>query len=278
LGRYCRFRDIAAIPEDEAAAVIAPPPLNSGEGSVWKDSVDLAEELGAVSRSSGELKLLGPVWEDIGHGDVSSARRGLRRLVLAAEHNEGLWSKSKGAWSADGAREFSRIAVWFLQVPIEETGPGGESPYTVARNMVEGPTDALLVENDEQWRVFERWGSALGLVASFDEVALADPTAAVADEITDVFSGSERLPSREVRDKILNAIPVLQGGRDAEGLDRWLRDRPSREAAHAGVGLSVALLRLKAAGVLRFEQRSDGDRLILSYAEESPTDIVLTRE
>jgi hypothetical protein len=283
LARYCRQRDIGAAPEDSLRETIAPTGLTSragggeesasGEGTVWRDSIELALELGIVERRDGDLVFDQRVMTELAADDVPSFRRALRRIVLAPEHNDGLWDSDGGeGWSSLGAREFSRIAVWHLETP-----PGTlstETAYDAARRSVEGP--AKLVENVEQWRVFVRWAEALGLISRVDSFPLPDPTIAVGEELAEVFSGQDELPALKVRDGLAHSVPVLRHGAYARGLDDFLLEKPRRLEAEAGPALAFALARLERRRLISFDRRSDADQLVLSdpHSSENPTHVL----
>lgn len=279
IARYCVYRGIANAPETELQGALVPQGLTSrqaddaagSEGTVWRDTIDLMLELGIADRRDGELAFRDDVLTDLAAEETPTFRRVLRSIILAPEHNSGLWDHADGdAWPSSAAREFSRIAVWLLETQVGELS--GDA-YEVARRSVEGPTK--LVENVEQWRVFLRWAEAVGLTSRVGTFQLPDPTVAIEEELPDVFLSKEDLPALKVRDGLLSAIPVLRNGAYSSGLDRFLVDKPRRLHAEAGPALAFALSRLERRGVIGFDRRSDSDQLVLSdpHSTDNPTHI-----
>jgi hypothetical protein len=285
LARYCEYRGVYEVEEERLRDTLAPATLltpRSGEttagatGTVWKDSIDLAVELGIAAREDGVVRFQEALIADLAAADVSSFRRSLRRVVLAHEHNDGLWDQTADStWSAQGAREFSRIAAWVLDsAPGELTFDGA---YEASRRAIEG--SAKLIENVEQWRVFVRWAEAIGLSSRVADYQLCDPALAVEEEIGDVFAGGDSvLPARSVRDRLVTVLPVLRDGTYTRGLDRFLAKRPRRLPNEAGHALAFALRRLAARGVITFDRQSDADQLILDdpQSDRNPTHIALS--
>src|SRR5438477_4556009 len=110
LARYCEYRGMHEVDEERLRETLAPAtlvPPRSGEttaggaGTAWKDSVDLAVELGIVVRGDGVVRFQEALLADLAAADVSSFRRSLRRVDLAHEHNDGLWDQTADStWSA----------------------------------------------------------------------------------------------------------------------------------------------------------------------------------
>lgn len=272
LARYCDYRGVKAAPEEHLRNVISQHRADA-EGSVWSDTILVAEELGVLSKDdSGVLRLDRSTIRELAADDDKTYRRALRRRVMGVEHNNDPWSTTDGRWSSEGAREFSRIAAWLLQVPIETLQTDG--PYELARKDVKGPSEDKLVENEIQWRTFVRWGIALGLVSVIDDLVLPDPTVAIEEELADL------LPSREAhvvafKDAVVERLPVLLGGAYTRGLDTFLREPPHRSPRAAGSGLSLALRRLERRGVIDVDRRSDAEHLELDGLGRQPTHLAL---
>lgn len=279
LARYFSYRGTEEMPEDEAAAAVAPEALAPrGSGSVWSDSVGLAEEFGMLTRRKGTIRLTHSAWQELASESLSSVGRALMSLVFEEAQNEGLWEGNAKGWRSECARDFSRIASWFLQTGLDRPFKGEEDQSDLSRKEVEGPGGERLVENPTQWGVFERWAVSLGLVTTLKGFPLPDPTSAVAREIESLIEPGERMPSRTLRSRIVERIPVLQGGTYARGLDDFLREDVDRQAHDAGIGLSVALVRLYRAGWIDLAEESDGDRLRLAYTDRAPTSVTLVAQ
>ena len=277
---YLSLRERTDIDAGDLRQVIASAPVVQGEknpepdadwkedGSMWRDSIDVAVELGALTRDGdrltvGDQSLLGAA------ADEGSFRSALRRRVLAADNTDGLWD---GSWSQVAAQEFARIAVWALMKPVDALM--SRDAAGAAQKEVAGPDDAKLVENPDQWRVFVRWASALGLTSTLDRALIPDPTVAVRDELDDSFKDAGEVSALDLRDGLVQRIPVLAHGRLAQGITHHLRDGPQKAHPNdAGEGLSVALERLQREGTVGFEVRSDAPSLRLTGAVADPTHV-----
>jgi hypothetical protein len=266
LARYCQYRGIKDAPEHTLRNVVTQH-RGDVDGSVWSDTLLVAAELGVLSNEAGVLQLDGSSIRELAVDDDHMFRRALRRRVMAYDHNHDPWDTVDGRWSSAGAREFSRIATWLLQVPVEVLQTNG--PYELARKEVSGPSDDKLVENQTQWRTFLRWGIALGLVSMIDDLVLPDPTVAIEEELSDLLAGEVHVIA--FRDGVVKCLPVLLGGAYAHGLDGFLHERPRRDPRAAGSGLSLALRRLERRGVISVDRRSDAEHLALDGLVRQPT-------
>jgi len=282
VARYLRYRSMTEVGEDSLRRTIAPnsfiapgtrEDVGAVEGSMWRDSIDLAVEFRIAERRDGQLAFTEQTVEDLAADDLAIFRRTLRRIVLSPEHNQRLWESSEGGWPSAGAREFSRVAVWFFELHPEPMT--NESAYDAAQQSVQGSDK--LIENVEQWRIFARWAEALGLISRLEPTWLADPTVAVEEELAEVFGPRDELPALQLRDDLARAIPLLRPGEYVDGLDAFLTEKPTRLDDEAGPALAFALSRLESRGLIDFDRRSDADQLILAdpHSSENPTHILL---
>ena len=272
VARYCRYRDLSEVTEGHLQTVLAPKDPGTA-GSTWKDTIAVMVELKLVERRDDTIVVGSELKGDLADDDLDVFRRALRLTTFADDSNSSLWETDGGRWSSAGAREFSRIAAWFLERPL-----GSEARiYDEARREVTG--DSKLVENEEQLRVFVRWASALGLGVMLLGRPLPDPTVAVRQELAQAFGGEKRLPALALRDRLVAAIPVLRGGSYAAGMTPFLVDASPRPPDSAGPGLRIALRRLERAGVVKMSTASDARPLVLERADgKNPSHVTLTQQ
>lgn len=272
LARYCSYREIEEISEQDLQRVIAPDALGGGgAGSAWRDTLLLAQEFDLLDLRDGVVVIAAEMKGELADDDIQRFRTALRRLVLGPAHNDRLWDLTGGRWSSVGSREFSRAAAWFLDQPLERS-EGTLSDR--ARRQV--PGDQKVIENEEQARVFIRWATSLGLAATLFGEPIPDPSVSVRDELPGAFGGEGDLPALALRDRLVAALPVLYTGPYAAGLDKVLAPSPRRLPAAAGAGLLVALRRLERQGTLKFRERSDAPALVLEEPDTAnPTHIGL---
>ncbi len=201
--------------------------------------------------------------------------RELRRIVMAARNNEGLFGE--GASQEDGAerekherlstthaREFTRIQAWVLLGDPR----AGSLFFTHHRNaqrnvqLLQDRYDATdLVVNGNRWTNFRRWSLFLGfsrhdhLAGSPKAGIVPDPTRAVRDELESIRSEATEMSLLELRDRLAERLPVLDGGSYRADVRRHVGAR--EDARLASPSLALALLRCERAKMLRFEARAD---------------------
>lgn len=273
IARYCAFRGTSEIDESELEGAVAPMSLGDGGrgapkgGSVWSDTIGLCEEFGLVTKGGGTVRVDERVTEQFAEGDVARFRANLRAEVFASANNDGLWETTrKGSWSSDASREFSRVAVWFLEQRPDELLNADDTPYALARKEVEREGEKL-VENQEQWRVFCRWAGALGLAMPVGDQHVPDVTQAVAEEFSMMFRSTQTLPAPDVRDELLKRIPVLRDGAYAGGLWKFVANSPTSAASEAGPAVGFALRRLSIRELISFKYDSDAPQLPIGEPE-----------
>ena len=271
IARYCRYRDLSEVTDAGLQAVIAPGGLGEVEGSAWKDTMNVMDDLGLLELRDSQVLISPSLKEGLADDAHYVFRAALRAVVFAEENNSDLWDTEDGRWSSTGSREFSRIAAWFLERALLRE----DALVDRCRRDVAG--ENKVIENEEQLRVFIRWATALGLAVPLFGNTVPDPSVAVREELAAAFDGADQIPTLTLRDRLTSAIPVLRGGSYATGLDRFLTDQASRPPDEASPGLRTALWRLERAGVLKFRSTSDGDPLVLGAADAlNPTHATLT--
>ena len=194
---------------------------------MWRDTIDLMVELGIAERRDGELALRDDALGDLAAEETSMFRRTLRGIILAPEHNTGLWDHAKGEpWPSTAAREFSRMP------PGYRKARSANNLVMQRRPSVEPVAPSKARRNS--WRTqsngesFVRWADALGLTSRVGAFQLPDPTVAVEEELAGVFrskgdfrhSRCERVSWARYR---FSAMARIRGG-----LDRFLTDKPRR--------------------------------------------------
>lgn len=225
------------------------------------------------------LKLSGP---PPGSSDAAADQffvRELRRLLLASQNNDPLFHEGdpedeEAEREADErlstrlAREFTRVQAWvLLRDPALPTlhMTYREDARSIERlqRRYEGRS---LVVNSTRWASFRRWSMFLGfsrverLAAQRQQVGLIpDPTRAVVDELAEIATEAEELPLVDLRARLAEELPVLDGGRyQSEVADHVGTDERQDEALSGP--LALALLRTEKSDALRLELRSDFGR------------------
>jgi hypothetical protein len=204
----------------------------------------------------------------------------LRRLVMASKHNTSLFGEAKATeegaererdekLSSTEAREFTRIQAWLLMQ--DPTKPSLFYAHKDPRRNVQQLQNLYsgrdLVVNSNRWTNFRRWSLFLGfsrqdrLAGSPKAGLVPDPTQAVRDEIDVVRAETREVPLVELRDRLAERLPVLDGG----AYRREVRSHVggADDPRIASPALALALLRCEQAKILDFATRDDfaGGRL-----------------
>ena len=199
--------------------------------------------------------------------------RELRRLVFLERNNEPLFQLGSGddegdddapgeesdgePLSANHSREFTRILCWLLlqdpaRPPLEWTGPEDRNVQ-----LLQGQYDGRdLVSNNNRWVNFRRWSQFLGFARDNGKNGLIpDPTVAVQDAVAELDASSSELPIVDLRARLADALPVIDGGVYRREVLSHLGVEESPDTASAS--LTMALLRLQGAGEIALERRAD---------------------
>jgi hypothetical protein len=247
---------------DQARSVLSPTVLFGGEvdkEATFDRAVRTLRDLGFVTWDETRLGL--SEWANQAPiADLDAYTDLLRRAVLDPERNTGLADND----SQTGPRDLVRALAWFLtQDPL---GPplgwqevaerqGGAFAEHVGRPVV----------NPNRWNMFCGWAPALGFATppvlsgegKGGERLIPDCTPAVKRTVQTRWRKGDRVDAVEVVAGVLDALPVLPGGRYSQALGLPV---PSHRQAPS---LSHALLRGHDEGWIALASRSDAAREIL---------------
>ena len=198
--------------------------------------------------------------------------RTLRGIVLDQGNNERFWEADDNR-SAD----FTRALSWML---------AQNAYYTDFSSFEDAQKREIEQFNDEsirvftsnvRWSGFKAWASFLGFgwTAKFpkNDTFVIDPTVAVRDALGAVFGDSGELDHKTFFPRLARELPVVDGGRyrlEVEGrIDARKWQAPGPDVV--STSLSRSLERLRAAGVLTLESRTDADkRTLTGQGQTSP--------
>lgn len=205
--------------------------------SVWSVDPAIAEALKAARDS------------DIGWFRAELLRRINSEAMTALANNE-------------KAADLVLGMTWFLQQdPLKPLGSqfGNGAERTLGELAHTDGTLVHAVENQEQWRSFQRWIFALGLARNVDvpgvKVVVADASTAIADSLG-------HLPANERADEWLTELrrhlPIF-------GASSLMAALPTPRAGWNDIPLAVSLglLKLERQGVLTMESADDGRGVIM---------------
>ncbi len=241
---------------ESAKRLLTPPTLLSEEAKEFGMAVKSLADLGVVT-DDGEAVELASAGRALSPDDVGGFNGLLRRAALDPARNGGLADSP----DLDGPKDLVRALAWFLtRDPLESQG--WESVAQFQRGAFASHLPPPFA-NEVRWGRFVYWGPALGFTAASlipKEGAMRlvpDCTVAVRDTVLALWKEGETIRASEAVDQILEALPVLPGGRYSRMLGLIPPD------GQVAASLSNALLAGEADGWLAFSSPSDADNIFL---------------
>ena len=188
-----------------------------------------------------------------------------RRLLFNESNNENFWD-NEGTRAAD----FTRALAFILAQDIYAHEFGAHAQVQGLEQRQVHDETCRILQNDVRWNGLRFWGDYLGFFW-VGQRRWPDPTAAVRDELPEVFGKKNELPAAEFIGRLAERLPVLDGGRyrlkieDTLDASEW--KRPARPDL-LSTSLSRALWRLsQPGGPLQLDPRADaGDGRTLQRA------------
>lgn len=247
--------------------VVAPPSLSPDPAKQQRDvrlNLNSMVELGLASRTDDRIKLSSEAAKAADKGSPTIATL-IRTRILSEELNTAPWG------SQEGARDLTNSLAWFLTYSPSDAPISMEGNAPTAKALQErdfGPRHSgndddsgWPISNGSRWTSFQRWACALGFAwRSPSQRLIPDPTPAVRESLTEVFSGAKTLDARSFVDALGATIPVLEAGRYRRLVEQhWTRQPSDLESLTPAT--SEALLRLEESGHLQFDDRADAARI-----------------
>ncbi|GGO02024.1 protein DpdG [Micromonospora parathelypteridis] len=212
----------------DAEAVLSPPSLIPGgdKQRTFERAVGTAEELGLVERIEENLVLSADAGA-VGGENIEAFYDLLRRRVLTRVDAETLATDP----SQTRGKDLLRSLCWFLtldsQVALVTANTFGSEQHNALAEDLGNP-----LKNMARWNGFTYWAPALGfadtplLPYSGARALVPDCTRAVRRTVRETWRPGTQLTAREFVDGLLEALPVLPGGRSslALGLEPRLHD------------------------------------------------------
>jgi hypothetical protein len=277
------YRSVLAhgpLPRSRLLSLCGPPAATSADAKMPQKTLTTWRKLGLFEIRDDDTVRLSPTLPAAARDPLTGPPRlpdTLRDLVFRPENNANLWGKDDGPEADDAdapsgvrAADFTRGACWCLAVrprlPREMTvRKMWDGVDTLQQSTIEKGYTAFV--NDTRWAGFAAWAPFLGFGwSAVSQPLVVDPTQAIRHELPEVFGEDTRVTQREFLDRLVERLPVLDGGTYRQDVEaklvagRW--ERPSDGVLSES--LSAALERLSAAGVLELEDRADAERKTLT--------------
>lgn len=246
----------------DVRAILSPPRLVSDDGDKERTvdkAVTTSVDLGLVERDGDNVRLT-ELASRLAIDDVAGFHDLLRRRVLERVSPDDLARDP----SQNHGKDLLRALCWFLMLD-------GDTPVT-NRTFSSEQRDSLPEElgnplrNTNRWDFFTYWAPALGFAAPpliWQNTAAAlvpDCTQSVRRTVCATWKPGTRLGARDFVDGVLDALPVLPGGRYSRALGQHTAPYPD-----VGAALAFALLCGHDEGWLAMNAPSDaGDAIHLA--------------
>lgn len=241
---------------DDLRAVLTPPNLLQADGDKTLDyAVRTLQDL-AVIAVDGEDVCLRADGHALSHRDYPGFIDLVRTRVLEAHRNEGIAEPGD-----QGSKDLVRALACFLT--LDAFGAYDEDAL---EDLLRKALPAHIGDpnfNDVRRNRFGYWSKALGFAAgpllqTPNKLTLQpDCTVAVRGAARALWPHGARLPARDVITSLLDALPVLPGGRYSSALGL------TTAAPDVSSTLSFALFCGEEQGWLKFDSRSDADDEVL---------------
>lgn len=188
-----------------------------------------------------------------------------RRLLFSNENNQRFWD-NEGSLAAD----FTRALAFILAQDIYVNEFGAHPKVQALEKKQFRDETRRLLQNDTRWNGLRHWGDYLGFFWE-DQRRWPDPTAAIREELPEVFNKTNELAAEDFITRLGERLPVLDGGRYRLEIEAVLDPtewQPPTRPDLLSTSLSRALWRLsRPGGPLRLERRADaGDGRTLQRA------------
>lgn len=178
-----------------------------------------------------------------------------RRLLFIDENNQRFWD-NEGTRAADFTRALAFILAQDIYVNEFGTHPKVEK---LEQDQFRDETRRLL-QNNTRWNGLRHWARYLGFFWE-DQRLWPDPTAAIREELPEVFNKKNELSAQDFITRLGERLPVLDGGRYRLEIEAVLEPaewQPPKRPDLLSTSLSRALWRLsRPGGALRLEKRAD---------------------
>lgn len=178
-----------------------------------------------------------------------------RRLLFSDVNNQGFWD-NEGARASD----FSRALAFILAQDIYTNEFGAHTQVQALEQRQVRNEARRMLQNDVRWNGLRFWGDYLGFFW-VDQRRWPDPTAAIREELPEVFGKQNELPAQDLITRLGERLPVLDGGSYRLEIEAALEPaewHPPTRPDLLSTSLSRALWRLsRPGGPLRLERRAD---------------------
>lgn len=253
---------IGTASKEKLLDISSPTSLNDGQNNqdMARKTLNRWQELGLfTSNEQGELRIADENRLQLKKEECTPASIAhvARQIVLNADNNRNFWSDTENK-SAD----FTRAAAWMLAQDVHSFMPMSHTDVEKLCND-QASSKVILLQNDTRWAGYISWATFLGFGRSETGKAsggfITDVTPVVRFHVQALLPKREEIAINDFIGGLASAIPVLDGGSYRTEVESKLKPETwsQPKEGELSTSLSRALLRLREAGDIRFESRSD---------------------
>ncbi len=236
-------------------------PLSNVENEI-RENISVITDLKLVTEVDGKF-ILNPAYFSYSGFTELDITKALRRATSNEESNGGDWK------APSRASEFTNSVAWFLTLPTSGVSATFESGSPniqdlQSRQFGDREKDGWVIGNKNRWNAFKYWACSLGFAYfSSENRIVPDPTIAIREDISDIFSDSSKLPATEFIKRISKLIPVLDGGRYRLLVEEHIKTPPQIRPGIISASLSMAIKNLNSQKTITIHDSSDAERITL---------------
>ncbi len=254
-----------AISRDDLLRICLPDSLNDSDNdksSRFRGTLNRWTTLGVFEEDDEKFKLA----VELKRGESSSSFLErlpslCRRLPFDSNWGNPLWPTG-GRVSEEGTgltADYCRGLSWCLSQDIYTLPTSwAELEKLITEQMKPG---RFVFLNDTRWAGLRDWARFFGFASGDDGSIFFDPTQAIRSELSGLMKPGENLAASDFIDRLVNKLPVLDGGSYRIEMEESLR--PEKWAAppvgYLSTSLSFAMRRLQKLGVLGLATLADAE-------------------
>jgi hypothetical protein len=223
-----------------------------------RETITRWTQLGLIVKDSGTFSLAEKLSKKTSPTEgvefLNHLRRRCRRVVLEEANNARFWD-AEASRSAD----FTRGVTWLVAQDVYTFPQTGNSEVMALESEQIAEAGKRILQNELRWNGLRSWATFLGFGWVSPKFFVIDPTVAVRDSLSEVFSTEKELTAEIFVERLSHSLPVLDGGTYRRKLEDVL-DETSWQRPRSGqisTSLSRALRRLQSSGELIFDPRAD---------------------
>ena len=182
-------------------------------------------------------------------------------IILSEQNNLNFWSAEENK-----ASDFTRAAAWMLSQDVHAFAPKSHPEVGQVCNSQAVSAETILLQNNTRWNGYVSWATFLGLGRTESGRQsggfVTEPTPVVRRYSSSMLPKTGEISVNEFLETLSASVPILDGGKYRREVESKLNPNAWKapQSGDFSTSLSRSLLRLRSAGEIRLENRSDAVR------------------